>query len=196
MRRQRSGSSEAGRISRAVIRHVFSSNSSTCAPRLSINCFMISTSCMRGMFRRTTGSSVNMHAASKGNAAFLFPDGVTSPRNGTPPSITNFSMGSPEHFAKIVSQIIGFGKKRSLDHQDLRLSGNCRDCYASSCTSGRRQCNCRRNWRFITATRKDPDLLQRLTRALFSRADTSTDSAQVLRKNPRSASKGIARRNS
>lgn len=25
-----------------------------------------------------------MHAASKGNAAFLFPDGVASPRNGTP----------------------------------------------------------------------------------------------------------------
>jgi hypothetical protein len=23
----------------------------------------------------------------------------------------------------------------------------------------RRQCNCRRNWRFITATRKDPKLL-------------------------------------
>ena len=38
------------------------------------------------------GSSVNKAAANKGNAAFLFPAGVTSPFNETPPSIMNLSM--------------------------------------------------------------------------------------------------------
>jgi hypothetical protein len=35
---------------------------------------------------------VSRDAASKGNAAFLFPAGVTSPFNATPPSIMNLSM--------------------------------------------------------------------------------------------------------
>ena len=32
--------------------------------------------------------------ASSGSAAFLFPAGTTVPDSGTPPSMTNFSMGS------------------------------------------------------------------------------------------------------
>src|SRR5215211_7634623 len=44
------------------------------------------------MLCRTIGSSVSSVAASNGSAAFLFPAGVTSPFNGTPPSITNLSM--------------------------------------------------------------------------------------------------------
>src|SRR6266508_1898001 len=44
------------------------------------------------MLCRMIGSSVSSEAANKGKAAFLFPAGVTSPSNGTPPSITNLSM--------------------------------------------------------------------------------------------------------
>jgi hypothetical protein len=38
------------------------------------------------------------------------PPGVTSPLNGTPPSIKNFSMSSPGNIAEIVRQIVRFGK--------------------------------------------------------------------------------------
>src|SRR5687768_7284276 len=44
------------------------------------------------MLCKMIGSLVSKDAASKGSAAFLFPAGVTSPFNGTPPSIMNLSM--------------------------------------------------------------------------------------------------------
>src|SRR5207302_660069 len=44
--------------------------------------------------RRMTSSSVSRHAARIGSAPFLFPAGATVPDNGTPPSITNFSIGA------------------------------------------------------------------------------------------------------
>src|SRR3954451_22755797 len=53
-----------------------------------------STSRMRGTFSTTTSSSVRTEAASTGKAAFLFPAGTTVPDSGTPPSITNFSIGA------------------------------------------------------------------------------------------------------
>ncbi len=49
---------------------------------------------MRGTLRSTISSSVRRQAASRGSAAFLFPAGVTVPDSGTPPSMTNFSMGA------------------------------------------------------------------------------------------------------
>jgi hypothetical protein len=42
-----------------------------------------------------TGSSVSRQAARRGRAAFLLPDGVTSPERGIPPSMMNFSMTPP-----------------------------------------------------------------------------------------------------
>src|SRR5690349_16689281 len=63
---------------------------------------MASTSRICGTFRNVTGSSVNRQAASRGNAAFLFPEGVTSPCNGTPPSITNSSIQAPLISCRIV----------------------------------------------------------------------------------------------
>ena len=51
-----------------------------------------STSRMRGTLRTTTSSVVRTDAARIGSAPFLFPAGVTVPRSGTPPSMTNFSM--------------------------------------------------------------------------------------------------------
>ena len=44
------------------------------------------------MLRNTTGSSVSRQAASIGRAAFLLPDGVRVPFNGTLPLITNCSI--------------------------------------------------------------------------------------------------------
>ena len=43
---------------------------------------------------RRIRASVKRQAANNGRAAFLFPEGVTSPCKGMPPSMTNFSMGS------------------------------------------------------------------------------------------------------
>jgi hypothetical protein len=56
---------------------------------------------MRGTFRKMTGSSVSRQAAKIGSAAFLFPEGVTSPRSGTPPSTMNFSM----HLSYVMKRI-------------------------------------------------------------------------------------------
>src|SRR5919107_4320462 len=54
---------------------------------------MASTSAIRGTLSTTTSSVVSRHAARIGRAAFLLPAGVTVPDSGTPPSMTNFSMG-------------------------------------------------------------------------------------------------------
>src|SRR3712207_1014289 len=54
---------------------------------------IVSTSRIRGTLRTTTSSSVSTHAARIGRAPFLLPAGVTVPDSGTPPSMTNFSMG-------------------------------------------------------------------------------------------------------
>jgi hypothetical protein len=62
----------------------------------------------------------------------------------------------------------------------MALSGNCRDCYASSCTAGGRQCNCRRNWRFITATPKDPKIEMLIFRSNISRASRVEGVAQTV----------------
>ena len=52
---------------------------------------IVSTSRIRGMLCRTTGSLVSRHAARIGSAPFLFPAAVTRPLSGVPPSITNDS---------------------------------------------------------------------------------------------------------
>ena len=54
---------------------------------------MVSTSAIRGTLRTTTSSAVSTLAARMGRAPFLFPAGVTVPDSGTPPSMTNFSIG-------------------------------------------------------------------------------------------------------
>ncbi len=55
-----------------------------------------STSLIRGTLRRITSSSVSRQAARIGSAPFLLPAGTIVPDSGTPPSITNFSIGSRE----------------------------------------------------------------------------------------------------
>jgi hypothetical protein len=52
-----------------------------------------STSLMRGTLRTRTSSSVRIAEARIGRAPFLFPAGTIVPESGTPPSMTNFSMG-------------------------------------------------------------------------------------------------------
>ncbi len=47
-----------------------------------------------GTLCSTTSSSVSNAHASSGSAAFLLPAGTTVPVSGTPPSMTNFSMGA------------------------------------------------------------------------------------------------------
>ena len=51
-----------------------------------------STSRMRGTLATVTSSSVRRALARIGRAPFLFPAGTMVPDNGTPPSMTNFSM--------------------------------------------------------------------------------------------------------
>src|SRR3954469_23270577 len=69
-----------------------SSRHSTETPRPRRTRSIASTSRMRGTLRTTTSSVVRTEAARIGRAPFLFPAGVTVPRSGTPPSMTNFSM--------------------------------------------------------------------------------------------------------
>ena len=68
------------------------SSSVIVTPRCSSSFLRVSTSPIRGTLRSTTGSSVSMQAASIGSAAFLLPEGVRVPFNGTPPLITNWSI--------------------------------------------------------------------------------------------------------
>src|SRR4051812_30918059 len=71
----------------------WSERQSTVTPTLSSSSSIVVTSRMRGTFETTTSSSVSKQAARIGSAAFLLPAGVTLPDSGTPPSMTNFSMG-------------------------------------------------------------------------------------------------------
>src|SRR4051794_11391842 len=66
---------------------------STLTPSRSSSAIIVRTSSMSGMLLTTTSSSVSRQAARIGSAAFLLPAGVTLPESGTPPSMTNFSMG-------------------------------------------------------------------------------------------------------
>src|SRR5688572_2584572 len=90
---------------------------------------MMLTSLICGTFLNTIGWSVSRQAARSGSAAFLFPAGVTSPFNGAPPSMTNFSMFSSGGISPrlslsaqrgneesgIVRQIIRYGKHITVD---------------------------------------------------------------------------------
>src|SRR3954454_23579618 len=71
-----------------------SSRHSALAPRPRSTSSIASTSRMRGTLRTTTSSEVSTEAARMGRAPFLFPAGTTVPESGTPPSMTNFSMGA------------------------------------------------------------------------------------------------------
>src|SRR4051794_3954839 len=73
---------------------VFGSRRSTLVPRSSSSCRSASVSRIRGTLCRTTSSSVSSAQASSGSAAFLLPAGTTVPVSGTPPSMTNFSIGA------------------------------------------------------------------------------------------------------
>ena len=66
------------------------------APRPSSSSIIASTSLIRGTLRRITSSSVSRHAARIGSAPFLLPAGTIVPLSGTPPSMTNFSIGIGE----------------------------------------------------------------------------------------------------
>ena len=65
----------------------------TCTPIASRMLSIASTSLIRGTLRTATSSSVRIAEARIGSAPFLFPAGTIVPDSGTPPSITNFSMG-------------------------------------------------------------------------------------------------------
>src|SRR5438093_2576360 len=65
---------------------------------------MVSTSARRGAFSRTIGSSVRSEAARSGRAAFFAALTRTSPRSGTPPSITKRAA---------ISQSLGGGASRA-----------------------------------------------------------------------------------
>src|SRR4051794_26849459 len=70
-----------------------SARHSTVTPSRSSSAIIVRTSWMSGTLSMTTSSVVSRHAARIGSAAFLLPAGVTLPDSGTPPSMTNFSMG-------------------------------------------------------------------------------------------------------
>src|SRR5215208_5862985 len=72
---------------------VLRSRRSTRTPRSSSSTISASVSRMRGTLWSTTCSSVSRQAARSGRAAFLLPAGTTVPLNGTPPSMTSFSIG-------------------------------------------------------------------------------------------------------
>ena len=72
---------------------LLSPTQSTVTPRFSSRAIWASVSRMRGTRCSSTSSSVKRQAARMGRAAFLLPATVSSPESGTPPSMTNFSMG-------------------------------------------------------------------------------------------------------
>ena len=98
----KSGSRSQSRISSACTRQVWGLRSSIFTPIVSSSCLITCTSPICGTLCKTTGSSVRRHAASSGSAAFLLPEGVTSPLSGYPPSMRNAGMFHPFNF-KIIS---------------------------------------------------------------------------------------------
>jgi hypothetical protein len=93
MRSARPASTSVFVTPEASSERVFSPCRSTRTPRSSSSASIASTSRMRGTLCSTTGRSVSSAHASSGSAAFLFPAGSMVPESGTPPSMTNFSMG-------------------------------------------------------------------------------------------------------
>src|SRR3954447_21424941 len=85
---------DSGSTAAAFSATVCSSRHSTPTPRWSSSSIIAATSEMRGTLRTTTSSSVRRQAARMGSAPFLFPAGTTVPESGTPPPMTNFSMGA------------------------------------------------------------------------------------------------------
>ncbi len=79
-------------IDLACTTQVLSFCSSTLTPRFRSSFFRVVTSPMLGILCNIMGSSVSRQAARIGSAAFLFPEGVRVPFNGTPPLITNCSI--------------------------------------------------------------------------------------------------------
>src|SRR3954469_10033806 len=66
---------------------------STLTPNRSSRAIILRKCWISGTLSMTTSSVVSRQAARIGSAAFLLPAGVTLPGSGTPPSMTNFSMG-------------------------------------------------------------------------------------------------------
>ena len=95
--RMRSASAESTSVLCTLAAHrttVLGSGRSTVTPRSASRSSRASVSRIRGTLCRVTRSSVSNAQASSGSAAFLFPAGTTVPDSGTPPSITNFSIGA------------------------------------------------------------------------------------------------------
>ena len=93
----RSASAESTSVLCTLAAHrttVLGSGRSTVTPRSASRSSRASVSRIRGTLCRVTRSSVSSAQASSGSAAFLFPAGTTVPESGTPPSITNFSIGA------------------------------------------------------------------------------------------------------
>src|SRR4051812_20480543 len=72
---------------------VCSERHSTVVPSAASRSTMASASRIRGTLCRTTSSSVRRAQAMSGSAAFLLPAGTRVPDSGTPPWMTNFSIG-------------------------------------------------------------------------------------------------------
>ena len=81
---------------------VLSPIQSASTPSRSSSATWASVSRIRGTRWRSSSSSVSRQAARIGRAAFLLPATVSSPESGTPPLMTNFSMG-PEFEARVTT---------------------------------------------------------------------------------------------
>src|SRR4051794_32114691 len=86
---------------------------STLTPSRSSSAIIVRTSSMSGMLLTTTSSSVSRQAARIGSAAFLLPAGGTGPDSGTPPSMTNFSMGGAATGTRDMSRTISREETRN-----------------------------------------------------------------------------------
>src|ERR671923_34446 len=91
IREQSSSSSSVFVSSAAWIRTSFGPIHSASAPRSAISSTIVSTSRIRGTFRKTTGSGLSMQPARIGSAPFLFPAARIVPLSDRAPSITNDS---------------------------------------------------------------------------------------------------------
>ena len=94
---------------RAVDRDLARASHWTRAPSCSSSSVIASTSRIRGTLRRITSSSVSRHAARMGSAPFLLPAGTIVPDRGTPPSITNFSIGGRSVPCRVGGTVLGVG---------------------------------------------------------------------------------------
>src|SRR3954454_8137283 len=106
-----------------------SARHSTVTPSRSSSAIIVRTSWMSGTLSMTTSSVVSRHAARIGSAAFLLPAGVTLPDSGTPPSMTNFSMGGA---ATVTSMPRSISRDEAVDllHEWVQSESLRRHCYA------------------------------------------------------------------